>query len=94
MKLSTQLLIGIAVLAFISTVAEAADGCGRGMYYNGRRCVPQDHVGYGLHHRRYVDDDDIGYRHHRRPGVSVDLGPGMRLHLGHHPRTRHHYDDD
>jgi hypothetical protein len=24
----------------------------------------------------------------------VDLGPGMRLHLGHHPRTRHHYDDD
>jgi hypothetical protein len=24
----------------------------------------------------------------------VDLGPGIRLHLGHHPRTRHHYDDD
>jgi hypothetical protein len=24
----------------------------------------------------------------------VDLGPGMRLHLGHHPRTRHHYDED
>jgi hypothetical protein len=27
--------VGIAALAVISTVAEAADGCGRGMYYNG-----------------------------------------------------------
>ena len=26
----------------ISTLAKAADGCGRGWYYNGRRCVPQD----------------------------------------------------
>jgi hypothetical protein len=24
----------------------------------------------------------------------VDLGPGIRLNLGHHPRARHHYDDD
>jgi hypothetical protein len=32
-------------LTVISTVAEAAHGCGRGMYYNGRRCVPQDDVG-------------------------------------------------
>jgi hypothetical protein len=24
----------------------------------------------------------------------VDVGPGMRLHLGNHPRARHHYDDD
>ena len=91
----TALFVGIAALTVISTVAEAAQGCGRGMYYNGRRCVPQDDVGYRPHHRRYVEDDDTGYRrHHRRPGVSVDLGPGMRLHLGHHPRTRHHYDDD
>ena len=37
-----RLLIGIATLVAISTVAEAADGCGRGMFYNGRRCVPQD----------------------------------------------------
>ena len=76
----TALFVGIAALTVISTAAEAAQGCGRGWYYNGRRCVPQD---------------DVGYRsHHRRPGISVDLGPGMRLHLGDHPRTRHHYDDD
>ena len=31
-----RLLIGIATLVAISTVAEAADGCGRGMFYNGR----------------------------------------------------------
>ena len=35
-----DLLLGIAALSVISTVAEAADGCGRGWYYNGRRCVP------------------------------------------------------
>jgi hypothetical protein len=100
MSRSTVLLVGIAASTLISTslvptVAEARDGCGRGMYYNGRRCVPQDDVGYRLHHRRYVDDDDVDYRrHHRRPGVSVDVGPGIRLNLGHHPRVRHHYDDD
>jgi hypothetical protein len=93
----TALFIGVAALTLISTVAEAAQGCGRGMYYNGRRCVPQDDVGYRQQHRRYVEDDDRGYRpRHRRPGASVDLGPGIRLHLGHHPPTRHHYrhDDD
>jgi hypothetical protein len=94
----TALLVGVAALTVISTVAEAAHGCGRGMYYNGRRCVPQDHVGYRSHHRRYVEDDDRGYRpRHRRPGVSVDVVPGIRLHLGDHPRPRHHYrhhDDD
>jgi hypothetical protein len=91
----TVLLVGIAALTVISTVAEAAQGCGRGWYYNGRRCVPQDDMGYRPHHRRHVEDDDIGYRrHHRRPGVSVDVAPGIRLHLGH--GTRHHYrhDDD
>jgi len=80
-------------LTVISTIAEAAQGCGRGWYYNGRRCVPQHDMGYRPHHRRYVEDDDIDYRrHHRRPGVSVDVAPGIRLHLGHHPR--HHYDED
>jgi hypothetical protein len=38
----TALLVGIAALTVISTVADAADGCGRGWYYNGRRCVPQE----------------------------------------------------
>ena len=89
----TALFVGIAALTVISTVAEAAQGCGRGWYYNGRRCVPQDDAGYRSHHRRYVEDDDIDYRrHHRRPGVSVDVAPGIRLHLGHHPR--HHHDED
>jgi hypothetical protein len=32
-------------LAVISTAAEALDGCGRGWYYNGRHCVPQDEPG-------------------------------------------------
>jgi hypothetical protein len=43
----TALFVGIAALTVVSTVAEAADGCGRGWYYNGRRCVPQDEPGYG-----------------------------------------------
>ena len=53
MNLSTRLLIGIATLAFISTVAEAADGCGRGMYYNGRQCVPQEGYGPPRYQRDY-----------------------------------------
>ena len=40
-RLTACLLVGIAALAVISTVAEAEDdGCGRGWYYNGRGCVP------------------------------------------------------
>ena len=85
------LFAGVAALTVISTAAEAAQGCGRGMYYNGRRCVPQHDMGYRTHHGRY--DEDYDYRrHHRRPGVSVDVAPGIRLNLGHHPR--HHYDED
>jgi hypothetical protein len=42
----TALLIGIAALTVISTTAKAADGCGRGWYYNGRRCVPMDEPRY------------------------------------------------
>ena len=34
----TALFVGIAALTVISTAAEAAQGCGRGWYYNGRRC--------------------------------------------------------
>jgi hypothetical protein len=68
MRRNTGLFLGIAALAIISTVAEAADGCGRGWYYNGRRCVPQD--------------DDSDYRPRRgyeEPGVR---GPQLRLDLG------------
>jgi hypothetical protein len=51
MNRSTVLLVGIAALtlistSFVSTVAEARDGCGRGWYYNGRGCVPEDGPGY------------------------------------------------
>jgi hypothetical protein len=63
----TALLVGVAALAVISTVAEAADGCGRGWYYNGRRCVPQDEPGY--------------YRPEYRGGYE-DRGSGIRLDLG------------
>jgi hypothetical protein len=36
-----SLLIGIAALGAIATAADARDGCGRGLYYNGFRCVPE-----------------------------------------------------
>jgi hypothetical protein len=42
----TALLIGIAALTVMATIAKAADGCGRGWYYNGRRCVPMDEPRY------------------------------------------------
>jgi len=62
----TALFVGIAALSIISTVAEAADGCGRGWYYNGRRCVPQDEPGYYRPGRGYYED--------RGPGIRLDLG--------------------
>jgi hypothetical protein len=47
----TGLLVGIAALGVaalgVVSYADAADGCGRGWFYNGRRCVPMDGPGYG-----------------------------------------------
>jgi hypothetical protein len=64
------LLFGIAALVVTATVAEAADGCGRGMFYNGRRCVPQDGPGYGPPpYQRGYDQP-------------VERGPQLRLELG------------
>jgi hypothetical protein len=63
-----SLFVAISALVFISTIVEAADGCGRGWYYNGRRCVPQDGPGYGPYSRDY--------------GPPVDRGPQLRLDLG------------
>ena len=34
-RITSVVFAGIAGLIVMSTVAEAADGCGRGMYYNG-----------------------------------------------------------
>src|SRR6266699_6941771 len=67
----TALFVGIAALTVVSTVAEAADGCGRGWYYNGRRCVPQDEPCYG--YRR-----DLGPPVERGPVLRFDLGGGRR----------------
>lgn len=39
MNMRKILLVTAALLAFVG-VAEARDGCGRGWYYNGYRCVP------------------------------------------------------
>jgi hypothetical protein len=77
------LLVGIAALTFVSTIAEARDGCGRGMYYNGRRCVPQDGYDMDSRYRRYPP---------REPGVGVDLGPNMQFRFGGRPRPRYDYD--
>ena len=66
-RITSVVFAGIAGLIVISTVAEAADGCGRGMYYNGRRCVPQDDDGYGR--REY--GPPIG-----GPTLRLDLGGG------------------
>jgi len=68
----TALCVGVAALTVVSTVAEAADGCGRGWYYNGRRCVPMDEPGYGYRGGppRYRDD----YGLPGGPGIVIDLG--------------------
>ena len=62
----TALFVGIAALTVVSTVAEAADGCGRGWYYNGRRCVPQDEPGYRPQYRGDY-------------GPPMERGPQLRL---------------
>jgi hypothetical protein len=62
-------VMGIVALALTGTVAEAADGCGRGMYYNGRRCVPQDGPGYGPAYRR-----DYGPPVERGPQFGLEVG--------------------
>src|ERR1700736_1828166 len=53
----TILAVGIAALGAISAAAEAADGCGRGWFYNGERCAQQEgHPGpryYGPRERYY-----------------------------------------
>ena len=69
MNRTTWLFVGITALVAVSTIAEAADGCGRGMYYNGRRCVPQDGPGYGAPYQRDY-------------GPPVDRGPQLRLDFG------------
>jgi hypothetical protein len=42
----TALLVGLAALTAVATVAAAEDGCGRGWYFNGRHCAPDVEPGY------------------------------------------------
>jgi hypothetical protein len=72
MRRMNGLLLGIAALTAVSTTADAADGCGRGWYYNGRRCVPMDEPGYGYR----GDYGPPRYRDDYGP-----VGPGLRLDL-------------
>ncbi len=51
-RITSVAIAGIAGLIVMSTVAEAADGCGRGYFYNGRRCVPQGEPLYRPYDRR------------------------------------------
>jgi hypothetical protein len=74
------LLAAVAALAVIPTLAEAADGCGRGMYYNGRRCVPQP--GYYEPRERYYEprrgyyEPPPRYYEPAGPQLQIDLGGG------------------
>ena len=77
----TALFVGVAALTVVSTLAEARDGCGSGWYYNGRRCVPQ--------REDYRDYRDYRPYPRRDPGVSVDVGPNLRLNLGDRPEPRY-----
>jgi hypothetical protein len=80
----TALCVGVAAFTVVSTVAEAADGCGRGWYYNGRRCVPMDEPGYGYRGDygppRYRDD--YGPAPYRRDDYGPPVGPGLTIDLG------------
>ena len=40
MKLLLAAALGLAAFAASSGASQAADGCGRGYYYNGYRCAP------------------------------------------------------
>src|SRR5437588_8208765 len=77
MSRTTALFVGIAALTVISTVAEAADGCGRGWYYNGRRCVPQDEPSYPPQYRG--PQYEPGYRPRGDYGPPMERGPQLRL---------------
>ena len=77
----TILAVGIAALGAISGAAEAADGCGRGWFYNGERCAQQEgHPGpryYGARERYYEPEAPRYYE--PEPPVA---GPQLRFDLG------------
>src|SRR5262245_16203146 len=90
MKPMTSLFAAVAALSVISTVVEAADGCGRGWYYNGRRCVPQDEpYGYGPPPR---GDYGPPARYYGPPAgyyAPPPAGPQLRIDLGGRDEARY-----
>jgi hypothetical protein len=73
---SMSLLIGIAALGAIATAADARDGCGRGLYYNGYRCVPEPYY-YGPPDRYYAPPQRFyGPPVERAPSFQFDFGGG------------------
>src|SRR5262245_31410569 len=83
----TALFVGIAALTVVSTVAEAADGCGRGWYYNGRRCVPQDEPGYG-YRRDYGPPIERAAEFHGSGWVVQAVQKTLGRRRSHHLTTR------
>jgi hypothetical protein len=66
----TIFAIGIAALGATSTAAEAADGCGRGWFYNGERCVQQEGPGpryYRPRERHYEQEAPRYYEPEAEP---------------------------
>lgn len=45
MKTLMLTALGAAALVASSSLAQAADGCGRGFYWNGYRCAPMGYYG-------------------------------------------------
>jgi hypothetical protein len=102
--LTKSLIAGVAALTVISTVAitaaEAKDGCGKGFFYNGQRCVAKGNAGLRLiepgfrpHHRNDRGVMLFGHRgesfgHRGDRGMSLGIGPNLRLHFGEGNRPR------
>jgi hypothetical protein len=65
MKTLLVAALGLAALASLPSVSQAADGCGPGWYDNGDRCVPM---------RREYRDYDEGPRFYDRERYRDDYG--------------------
>ena len=92
----TGFSLGIVAFIIITTAAEAADGCGRGWFYNGQRCVPQEEPGPRYHgpRTRYYEPERPRYyepeprARNYEPEQPV-AGPLLRFDLG--GREESHY---
>ena len=88
--------LGIVAFIIIATAAEAADGCGRGWFYNGQRCVPQEEPGpryYGPR-TRYYEPEQPRYNEPEPRARNYEpeqpvAGPLLRFDLG--GREESHY---